>query len=119
MFRADDLLPAGLYRVTENDYRGSGYERGHLCPSAGRTGTVEANDATFLMTNMQPQLHALNAGPWSVLETYGRQLARAGKQVAIVAGGIFHAQTTTIGPGIALPSANFKVLLVLMPGQTR
>src|SRR5258706_2701880 len=59
-FRADADLPAGLYRVVPGDYTGSGYDRGHMCPSAQRTATKAMNSLTFLMTNMQPQLHALN-----------------------------------------------------------
>ena len=42
-FRPDPLLPA-QYQVRPNDYRGSGYDRGHLCPSADRTSSREAND---------------------------------------------------------------------------
>jgi endonuclease G len=117
-FRPDDLLPFGIVAVKATDYRGSGHDRGHMCPSADRTATAEANDSTFLMTNMQPQLHALNAGPWEGLETYERELAMTGKQVQIVAGGIFGPATSTIGPGIAVPTANFKIVVVLEPGQT-
>jgi endonuclease G, mitochondrial len=116
-FRADAMLPAGLYRVKPTDYQKSGYDRGHMCPSADRTASVEANSATFLMTNMQPQLPALNRGPWKDLESFSRMLVRSGKEVQIVTGGVFEGATTTIGPGIAVPSANFKVVVVLDPGQ--
>src|SRR5258706_7131714 len=48
-FRADALLPATFTPVGPNDYSGSGYDRGHMCPSADRTSTVDANSSTFLM----------------------------------------------------------------------
>lgn len=33
-FRADTLLPSGWYRVQSSDYTNSGYDRGHMTPSA-------------------------------------------------------------------------------------
>ena len=74
-FHADTLLPPGITLVGKDDYAGTGYDRGHMCPSAHRTASEEANVATFVMTNMQPQLHTLNAGPWKSLETWERKLA--------------------------------------------
>ena len=62
-------------RVFPVDYTRSGYDRGHLCPSSHRTRDSETNAATFLMTNMHPQVHALTAGPWKSAETYERNLA--------------------------------------------
>src|SRR5687767_7580805 len=50
-FRADASLPAGWYQVQGTDYSGSGFDRGHYCPSADRTKTVADNSSTFLMTN--------------------------------------------------------------------
>jgi endonuclease G len=117
-FRSDSLLPASFPAVGPTDYTGSGYDRGHMCPSGDRTSTVEANSATFLMTNMQPQKHELNAGPWEELETFERSLVDSqGKQVFIMAGGIFDPQPPTIGPGIAVPRANYKIVVALSPGQ--
>ena len=51
-FRADTTLPSGWYRVTGTEYSGSGFDRGHLCPSADRTSSITNNSATFLMTNI-------------------------------------------------------------------
>src|SRR5215510_7666891 len=48
-FREDPTLPVGWYRVQATDFSGSGFDRGHMCPSADRTITVAANSATFLM----------------------------------------------------------------------
>ncbi|RIE17135.1 hypothetical protein SMC1_03105 [Candidatus Cryosericum septentrionale] len=54
-FGADSTLPTGWYQVKANGYSGSGFDRGHNCPSADRTSSVAANSSTFLMTNMIPQ----------------------------------------------------------------
>ncbi len=66
---------------------------------------------------MQPQLHELNGGPWEKLEEEERTLARAGKEVYLIAGGIFDEHVRTIGRGVAVPRANFKILVVLEANQ--
>lgn len=118
-FEADDALPLGTPKVQSSDYARSGYDRGHLCPSGDRTASPEDNAATFLMTNMQPQLHELNDGPWRELEEHERELTQKGrKELFIVAGGIFGASPETIGHSqVAVPDASFKVIAVLAPGQ--
>ena len=56
------------YRTTYDHYRGSGYTRGHMCASADRWNSLEANRQTFLYSNMQPQLYSFNGGIWANLE---------------------------------------------------
>jgi endonuclease G, mitochondrial len=116
-FRADLALPARFYRVKESDYLHSGYDRGHMCPSADRQDSAEDNSRTFLFTNIEPQLHELNAGPWEQLEGYARMRVQGGALLYIVAGGLFSAPYPTIGSGVAVPAANFKIIVVLEPGQ--
>lgn len=122
-FHSDTGLPKAFYVVRDDDYVGSGYDRGHLCPSADRTRDDAMNKATFVFTNAHPQFHELNAGPWEKLETHERELARQGKEVYIVAGGIFDPEPTRIGrakePGhrVAVPRASYKVIVVLERGQ--
>jgi endonuclease G, mitochondrial len=99
------------------DYVGSHYDRGHLCPSADRSASSAANQETFVMTNMQPQRHALNAGPWQALEHFERDLASSDRQVFIVAGGLFDVAPRVLPGGEAIPRANFKIVVVLERGQ--
>jgi len=116
-FRSDLALPARFYRVKESDYLRSGYDRGHMCPSADRQGSAEDNSQTFLFTNIEPQLHELNAGPWEQLESHARKLVQRGAELYVVAGGVFSAPFPTIGNGVAVPAANFKIIVVLEQGQ--
>jgi endonuclease G len=111
-FSADSLLPTAE-RVFPDAYTRSGYDRGHLCPSSHRTRDADTNATTFLMSNMHPQVHALNAGPWKSAEMYEQKLAATGKDVYVVAGGVFAKQPQTIGDGIPVPNASFRIALVV------
>jgi endonuclease G len=112
-FKSDPNLPTGTPQAVDADYRNSGFDRGHLCPSADRTATDADNDATFFLTNVVPQTHASNAGPWLDLEDESRTLADAGKHLVIIAGPTFGATSQTIGSGVAVPLALFKVAVVM------
>jgi len=115
-FRADTTLPAGWYRVQATDYSGSGFDRGHMCPSADRTITVTANSATFLMTNMIPQLPANNQGVWANLESYSRTLVSQGNELYIISGGQ-GLQYFIANGHVAVPAQTWKVIIVLPIGS--
>ena len=66
-FQEDTAIPEA-YRTTLADYRGSGYDRGHICPSADRQNSKDANEQTFYLSNMQPQVNGFNAGVWANME---------------------------------------------------
>lgn len=115
-FRPDSTLPAGWYQVTDNDYSGSGYDRGHICPSGDRTRTVEDNSATFLMTNMMPQLGTNNQQSWAQFEDYTRTLAEAGNEVYVISGPTGNIGTIA-GGKVVVPAYTWKVILVLPEGS--
>jgi endonuclease G, mitochondrial len=124
-FRADNTLPSGWYQVNENDYSGSGFDRGHMTPSADRTSTVADNSATFFMTNMVPQAPGNNQGPWEKLESYLRaQLdVNGGQEIYIIAGsygvggtGTAGTVNTIAGGKVAVPSYTYKIALILSNG---
>lgn len=71
-FKAD---PDVAVSATLEDYRNSGFSRGHLCPSADRQCTKEQNKQTFFLTNMQPQWQEHNGGLWKNLEDLVRNYA--------------------------------------------
>jgi endonuclease G len=112
-FRPDNTLPAGMPQAQLSDYSGSGYDRGHMCPSGDRTKTVTANSQTFYLSNMIPQAANNNQGPWNDLENYLRTLASSGKELFIISGGTFSASSTSIGAGVKVPDKTWKVIVVL------
>ena len=115
-FRADTTLPAGWYRVLATDYSGSGFDRGHMCPSADRTITITDNSATFLMSNMIPQAPDNNQGPWADLENYCRSLISLGNELYIISGG--DGSNGTVANGrVAVPTFTWKVIVVLPEGS--
>ena len=73
-FHTDSELPSDT-RSTESDYSGSGYSKGHLCPSADRKKSTEQNNQTYYMGNMQPQWQSHNGGQWNNLEGDVREWA--------------------------------------------
>ena len=114
-FRPDPMLPDD-WQVRPNDYRGSGYDRGHVCPSGDRTASKEDNDATFMMSNMLPQTAALNQHVWKDLEDYCRDVAKEGNELYIVAGGI--GSVERIGRGkINVPAQCWKIAVILPEGD--
>jgi endonuclease G len=77
------------------------------------------NSLTFVMTNMVPQVHELNAGPWEKLEKHERRLAeKPAAELYIAAGPVFDANPKVIGNGVAVPLATYKIICVLSSGQT-
>jgi endonuclease G len=113
-FRIDDTFPANVPQATLADYSGSGYDRGHMCPSADRTLTVTANSQTFYLTNMVPQAANNNQGPWADLENECRSLVQSGKELYIISGGTFSGTSNKVGSGgVVVPDKTFKVIVVL------
>ena len=66
-FKEDTDIKAA-YRTTQENFSGSGFDRGHLCPSGDRLCSIDQNKQTFLFSNMQPQYSAHNSGKWNTLE---------------------------------------------------
>lgn len=99
-------------RPDTNDYTNSGFQRGHMCPAADRSSSIERMKETFIMTNVCPQSPRLNTGPWKVLELESRAMAkRLGRVHVRVAPLFFHQDTMRIGRHqIAVPHAFIKVV---------
>jgi len=102
-------------RATNDDYRGSGWSRGHMCPAGDNKWDEEAMRETFLLTNMCPQNRELNSGLWNRIEQDCRQWARAFGELFIVCGPVLlNRQHETIGTNrVVVPEAFFKVILCL------
>ncbi|MCH5231486.1 MAG: DNA/RNA non-specific endonuclease [Muribaculaceae bacterium] len=99
--------------AAHSDYTHSGYDRGHMCPAADQKWSWEAMQDCFVMANMCPQDHSLNAGAWNTLENKERQWALRDSAIMIVAGPVYQpSDTKRIGDiGVRVPSAFFKAFL--------
>lgn len=109
-FRADETV-AGC--PTPDDYRRSGYDRGHMAPAADMKWSQKAMDDCFYLTNICPQSQKLNTGPWRTLEEATRRWAARDSALVIICGPILTDKLTeTIGgTGVTVPRRFFKVIL--------
>ncbi|MBC7365965.1 MAG: DNA/RNA non-specific endonuclease, partial [Undibacterium sp.] len=114
-FFQDITLPAGFYQVLTTDYSGSGYDRGHMCPSGDRTVTDADNEVTFFMSNMIPQAPDNNQGVWANFESECRTLAAAGNEILITSGPSGFTGTT-IASGVAVAGYTWKIAVVVPLG---
>ena len=112
-FLPDPDLPQAE-AVTTDDYKGSGWDRGHMCPAGDNRWHWRAMTESFYMTNICPQHHNLNRGDWKELEEDCRRWAQAWGSIYIVCGPILYRQEhQTIGSEhtVTVPEAFFKVIL--------
>ena len=113
-FRTDPDIEGGS--ATKNDYRGSGYDRGHLVPAADMAWDVKAMDETFLLSNISPQSRNFNQGIWRELEELTRNWAKKFNRLYVVTGPVLTLEPKGyIGKEnqVAVPAAYYKVLLDL------
>ena len=128
----DPDLPV-QYRWAEDPYKYSGYDHGHICPSADRLRAVECNYQTFYITNMQPQYNKFNAGLWAKMEEDVRNWVSLSDTLYVCKGGtidksenileyIFHNshQSTRVNPShIPVPRFFFMAVLSRKGSQWR
>jgi endonuclease G len=102
-------------RANSDDYRGSGWSRGHMCPAGDNKWDTEAMSESNLLSNMCPQHASLNSGLWNVIERDCRKWAVKYGEVYIVSGPVFMKKKhETIGSNkVVVPEAFFKVVLCL------
>lgn len=106
------------YSAQLQDYRHSGYDRGHLAPAADMAYSEIAMSESFLMSNISPQVHAFNAGIWLRLEQYVRTLASESEKIFVVTGPLLEKDSyETIGVNrVAVPEFFYKAILVMKSG---
>jgi endonuclease G, mitochondrial len=114
-FAADDRLPKAD-QAQLSDYGGSGYDRGHMSPS-GDMPTQEAQDQSFLLSNMVPQTPELNRGIWEGVEQAVRDLGEREGELFLVTGPAFRGKRIrSIGTdGVLVPTSTWKA--VYDPGR--
>ncbi|WP_370627607.1 DNA/RNA non-specific endonuclease [Comamonas sp. Y33R10-2] len=109
-FFSDARLPKSE-RAELDDYKRSGYSRGHMAP-AGDMPTAQAMAQSFSLANMVPQSIKQNGGPWARIEKDTRSYAkRASGDVYIITGPVFAADTETVGNNqVRVPSFLYKLV---------
>lgn len=109
-FRMDKKL--STRSISSSDYTKSGYDRGHICPSADMSFSQDAQDMTFLMSNISPQLHSFNAGKWKQLEEKVRQWAIENDSIIVISGPILDSIKGKIGKNnISVPYSFYKIII--------
>ncbi|GHT31496.1 endonuclease [Bacteroidia bacterium] len=110
-FVPDPKVAYGMSATTD-DYKNSGWDRGHMAPAADMKWSEQAMKESFYLSNICPQNHNLNAGIWEDLEEQVRGLATQKGKIYVVCGPIVSIRPGTIGSNeVAIPDAFFKVLL--------
>lgn len=94
-----------------SDYRRSGYDRGHMAPAADFKSSAEVMEQSFYLSNIVPQNHNMNAGVWAGLENAARDCARSEGGLFVLTGPVLGRSGKTIGAGVAVPQALFKVVV--------
>ena len=98
--------------ISNGDYKNSGYDRGHLAPSADMCYSYETMAESFYLSNMSPQVPAFNRGIWEKLEEQVRKWANYYQTVYVVTGTILTKGLPTIGyDQITIPAYFYKVIL--------
>ena len=117
-FAEDESVPE-LVRVIDDDYLGSGFDRGHMAPAADMKRSQKVMDESFIFTNIAPQVGiGFNRHIWRFLEEATREWVELRGELTIITGPVFSPdadgviQYDVIGENqIAVPNAFFKILL--------
>ena len=109
-FMADPLIVTGS--ANTQDYTHSGYDRGHQVPAADMKWSRRAEEESFYMSNVCPQLHGFNDGIWNNLENSVRNLALRDGKLYIIVGPVLGGQLKKIGQdNVSVPKFFYKVIL--------
>ncbi len=116
-FRADTLISTGSAKPA--DYKGSGFDRGHLAPAADMAWSLKSAHDSFLMSNMSPQAPSFNRVIWKLLEEAVRNWAQQYGTIYVVTGPVLEKDANeyqSIGESeVAVPEYFYKALLVFTP----
>ena len=117
-FFADARLPFAE-RAQLEDYKGSGYDRGHMAPAANMP-SARAMAQSFSLANMVPQAPRNNQRTWAGIEQATRKyVMRAAGEVYVISGPVFDANVETIGPGnVWVPDYLYKLVYDPATGRT-
>ena len=109
-FLEDPFVTTGS--ADNEDYKGSGYDRGHLAPAGDMSWSETSMKESFYYSNMSPQLPSFNRGIWKRLEELVRSWAAEDDSLFIVTGPVLTDGLPTIGHDhVKVPGYYYKVIL--------
>ncbi len=108
-------------QANKEDYRNSGWDRGHMAPAADFKWSAEAMDESYYFTNICPQNTQLNTGDWKELEEQCRKWSLKYGSIYIVCGPIILSnEHGKLGANeVVIPDKFYKVLLTKINGEYR
>ncbi len=113
-FRPDPKVTT--HTANNADYKDSGFDRGHLAPSADMGWSPQVQSESFYYSNISPQHPSFNRVVWQRLETQVRNWAMEYDTIYIVTGPILREGLTTIGPNaVSVPEYFYKAILHYSP----
>lgn len=117
-FRIDPMIPTGS--AEPGDYKGSGYDKGHLAPAADMAWDSTAMCESFLMSNMSPQTPSFNRGIWKRLEDQVRAWAEESDTLWIVTGPVLKDSLPTIRANhVSVPEYFYKIVIDIKDPDVR
>jgi uncharacterized repeat protein (TIGR01451 family) len=115
-FYTNTSLPTNFFWVPGdpiNPFSGSGYDRGHMCPSGDRTTNSTYNDMVFLMSNIIPQAALQNENIWANFESQCRTYANAGNELLITCGPSSFTTNKLYSNHVTIPGYTWKIAVVV------
>lgn len=104
-------------RAELDDYSHSGYDRGHMAPSADMP-NEQSQHESFSLANMIPQAPGNNRGIWSSIEATTRHLTNQKGQLYIITGPLFIGNDLKrIGGRVLVPAKIYKAIYDPASGQ--
>jgi endonuclease G len=101
-----------------NDYKNSGYDRGHLVPAADMKLNHEAMKSTFVMSNVVPQKPEFNRVTWRILESKVRGFANEKGSIYVITGPVLERGLKKFSSQhISVPKSFYKILFRLIGGK--
>ena len=109
-FKADPMVSTGSSSLA--DYKGSGFDRGHLAPAGDMKWSKQSMDDSFYMSNISPQRPGFNRGIWKKLESLIREWVVQYGKLYIATGPVLDKSYMTIGDNkVSIPDYYYKVIL--------
>lgn len=127
IFKEDPLIPA-VFRSCVEDFKNSGFDRGHLAPAGNHKNNPEQMKDTFYLSNVCPQNPNFNRGYWAKLEKHVRDLTNSYETVEVFTGSLYLPKEEEDGTrwvkyqvignnDVAVPTHFYKVIFLESSGN--